>query len=80
MTSLSDYFNLDVFHLSSLVTGPSLMSISWLVLESRQFSFIKNWAISVQYVLSNIWRLAYVRDAKFCPNVSNKKLLNAAKC
>ena len=28
----------------------------------------------------SIWRLGLVRDAKFGMNVSNKKLLNAAKC
>ena len=32
------------------------------------------------WVLPNIWRLGGVRDTKFGTNVSNKKLLNAAKC
>ena len=32
------------------------------------------------WVLPNIWRLGWVRDTKFCTNVSNKRLLNAAKC
>ena len=32
------------------------------------------------WILPNIWRLGRVRDAKFGTNVSNKKLLNAAKC
>ena len=32
------------------------------------------------WVLLNIWRLGSVRDSKFCTNVSNKKLLNTAKC
>ena len=31
-------------------------------------------------VLPNIWRLGRVRDTKFNTNVSNKKLLNTAKC
>ena len=31
-----------VFLLPSLVTGPSFMSISWLVLELWQFSFIRD--------------------------------------
>ena len=31
-------------------------------------------------VLSNIWRLGQVRDGKFGKNVSNKMLLNAARC
>ena len=30
--------------------------------------------------MSNIWRLGQVRDNKFGTNVSNKMLLNAAKC
>ena len=32
-----------VFLLPSLVTGPSFMSISWLVLDLWQFLFIKDW-------------------------------------
>ena len=32
------------------------------------------------WVLPNIWRLAWVRDTKFGTDVSNKILLNAAKC
>ena len=40
MTSLSNFLAIVVFLLSSLVTGPSFMSISLLVLELRQFSFI----------------------------------------
>ena len=31
------------FLLSSLVTGPSFLSMLWLVLESWQFLFIKDW-------------------------------------
>ena len=31
-------------------------------------------------VLPNIWGLGQVRDTKFGTNVSNEKLLNAAKC
>ena len=38
------FFDSVLFLLSSLVTGPSLMSISSLVLELWQFSFIKDWA------------------------------------
>ena len=37
------HLGVNVFLLSSLVTGPSFMSISLLVLESWQFSFIKDW-------------------------------------
>ena len=37
------------------------------------------WNISV-WVLPSIWRLGQVGDTKFGTNVSNKILLNAAKC
>ena len=44
MTSLSnDIIGVVLFPLSSLVTGPSFMSISSLVLELWQFSFIRDW-------------------------------------
>ena len=42
MTSSSSSFDVCLFFLSSLVTGQSFMSISWLVLELWQFFFIKN--------------------------------------
>ena len=37
------FFDVVLFLLSSLVTGPSFMSISSLVLELWQFSFIRDW-------------------------------------
>ena len=43
MTSTSNFFDVVLFHLSSLVTGPSFMSISSLILVLWQFSFIKDW-------------------------------------
>ena len=43
MTSLSNFFDVVLFLLSSLVTGPSFMSISLLVLELWQFFFIRDW-------------------------------------
>ena len=43
MTSTSNFFDVVLFLLSSLVTGPSFMSISSLVLELWQFSFIRDW-------------------------------------
>ena len=43
ITSSSDLFSLLLFLLSSLVTAPSFISISSLVLELWQFSFIKDW-------------------------------------
>ena len=44
MTSSSKLFDVVLFLLSSLVTGPSFMSISSLVLELWQFSFIRDWS------------------------------------
>ena len=38
MTSLSNFFDVVLFLLSILVTGPSIMSILSLFLESQQFS------------------------------------------
>ena len=43
MTSSSKFFDIVLCLLSSLVTGPSFTSISSLVLELWQFSFIKDW-------------------------------------
>ena len=39
MVSWSTFFDVDVFPMSSLVTGPGFMSISWLVSELWQFLF-----------------------------------------
>ena len=43
MTSSPNFFGIALFLLLSLVTGSSFMSISLLVLELWQFSFIKDW-------------------------------------
>ena len=43
MTSTSNFFDVALFLLPSLVTDPSFMSISSLVLELWQFSFIRDW-------------------------------------
>ena len=43
ITSSSNFFDVVLFLLSSLVTGPSFMSISSLILELWQFSFIRYW-------------------------------------
>ena len=48
MTSSSIWFGFTVLFLSSLITGPSFMSISRLVLELWNFSFIEDW--------KKIWR------------------------
>ena len=44
--------------LPSLVTGPSSMSISWLFLELRQFSFIEDWREI---------RKSEIPPSEFCP-------------
>ena len=41
--SASDFFDVVLFLLSSLITGPRFMSISSLVLELWKFSFIRDW-------------------------------------
>ena len=43
MTSTSNFFDVVLFFLSSLVTSPSFMSISSVVLELWQSSFIRDW-------------------------------------
>ena len=43
MMSSSNFFDVALFLLSGLVTGPSFMSISSLVLELWQVSFIRDW-------------------------------------
>ena len=40
----SNFFDVVLFLLASLVTGPSFMSISSVVLELWQFTFIRDWA------------------------------------
>ena len=72
-------FFLTLFPLSSLVTGPSFMSISSLFLELWQFSFISDWPeiqkrkyprLSFAQNLGRGW----VKDTKVGTNVSNKML------
>ena len=86
MTLSSSFFDVTVFLLSRVVvTGPRLMPISLLVPEVWQFLLVRDWPdpevgnIPV-WVLPNIWGLGRVTDSKFFTIVSNKKLLNAAKC
>ena len=43
MTSTSNFFNVVLFLLSRLVSGPSFMSILSLVLELWQYSFTRDW-------------------------------------
>ena len=58
MTSTSNFFDVVLFVLSSLVTGPSFMSISWLVLELWKFSFIRDWPEI---------RKSEIPPSEFCP-------------
>ena len=54
----SIFFEIVVFLLSRSVTGPSVMSISYLVLELWRFSFTKDWL--------EIWQ-SEVIPSEFCP-------------
>ena len=80
------FFWLSVLFLSSLIIGPSFMSISWLVLELWQFfiyiGLTRNPEIgnTPVWILHDIWRLGRVSTTKFGTYVSNKMLLNTAKC
>ena len=79
-----NFFDVVLFLLSILVTGPGFMARSSLVLELWQFSFkglTRNTKIgnTSVWVLANVWRLGRVMDTKFGTNVSNRMLLNAAK-
>ena len=58
MTSSSEFFNVVLFLLSILVTGPSLMSISSLVLELWQLSFVRDWPEI---------RKSEIPPSEFCP-------------
>ena len=83
MTSLSNIFNGFFLLLSNLIVGPSFMSISSEFMISffyKRFTTNPEIRKSIVWILCNIWRLGRVRDYKFCTNVSNKMLLNAAKC
>ena len=57
MTSTSNFFDVVLFLLSSLVTGPSFMSTSSLVLELWQFSFKRDWP--------EIWK-SEIPPSEFC--------------
>ena len=85
ITSSSNLFDVAVFLLSILVTGPSSISISLLVLELGQYIYkgltrnleVRNTPV---WFLPINWRLGKVRDTKFGTNVFNKMLSNAPKC
>ena len=86
MTLSSNFFEVTLFLMSSLVTGSSFMLISLLVLQLWQFSFKMNWSdiqkleIPPSEFFSNIRRLCRDRDTKFVTDVSNEMLLNTEKC
>ena len=75
------FFDVVLFFLSSLVTGPSFMSISSLVLELWQF-LTRNPKIGYNpvWVLPNVWGQGRIRDTKLGANASNEMLSNVAKC
>ena len=58
MKSTSNFFDVVLFIMSSLVTGPSFMSMSSLVLELWQFSFIRDWPEI---------RKSEIPPSEFCP-------------
>ena len=58
MTSSSEFFNVVLFLLSILVTGPSLMSILSLVLELWQLYFVRDWPEI---------RKSEIPPSEFCP-------------
>ena len=63
------------FHLN-IITGSGVMTIFFYKGLSRTLEI----GITPLWVLPNIWRLGQVRDTKFGTNVTNKILLDAAKC
>ena len=80
-TSTSNFFDVVLFLLSSLVTGLSFMSVSSLVLELWQLSFIRDWPEirKSEIPQSETGRQGRAMDTKFGTSVSNRMLLNAAK-
>ena len=68
MMSSPDFVDVFLLLLSSLVTGPNFMSISSLVLELWQFSFIRDWPkipkseihLSVFYTISGDWNELWI--------------------
>ena len=63
------------FHVN-IITGSGVTTISFYKGLTRNLEIGNNpvWG------LTNFWRLGRVRNTKFAKNVSNKILLNAAKC
>ena len=59
-----------------IITGSDVMTISFY----KRLTRIPEIGNTPVWVLPNIWRLGRVRNTKSGMNVSNKMLLNAAKC
>ena len=70
---LVTFSNWSKFHIN---TGCGVMTISFYKGLARNPK-IRNTRVCI---LPNIWRLGRVKNTKFGTNVSNKMLLNAAKC
>ena len=78
-------FKISIFLLASLSVGTNFTSISWLLLELWQISFIKDWPeivkpeipLSEFCEISGEWR---VLGIPYLAQMSLIKLLNAAKC
>ena len=80
MASSPKFFDVFLFVLSNLVTGPTFMSISLLVLELWLFSFVRYWSeiwnseIPV-WVFAKYLKTGRSRNTKFGTDVSNEILL-----
>ena len=63
------------FHVN-IIFGSGVVTISFYKGLTRNLEI----GYTLVWVLPNIWRLGLVRVTKFSTNISNKMLLNAAKC
>ena len=75
MTSSSNFFDVIMFLLLSLVTGPSFMSRNW----DKRLTRNPEIGNAFVWVLRNIWRLGQVKGTKFGVDVFFEMLLNVAK-
>ena len=78
-------FKISIFLLPSLSVGKSLTSISWLLLELWQISFIKDWPeiVKPEIPLSEFCEISGelgVLRITYLAQMSLIKLLHAAKC
>ena len=74
LVSLVKFSYWSKFHVN-IINGSGIMTIFFYNGLSRNLEIENNPA----WVLPKIWRLEQVMDTKFCTNVSNRMLLNAAK-